>query len=103
MGVLLEALFWEAAGVGTWLLTLSSVSAAELVVAALATAPCAAVAVAARRAVGGSWSPRPRWTAWLVPLPVAVLADTGRVLGRAAAVLAGRRIPDGELREVQLP
>lgn len=103
MVLLLEALFWEAAGVGIWLLTLSSVSVPELVTAALAAAPVAVVAVAARRAVGGSWALRPRWTAWLLPLPAAVLADTVRVLRIAVTALAGRGVPGGRVREVRLP
>lgn len=103
MALLLEGLLWEAACVGLWLLTLSSVNPAEVVVAVVAALPCAALAVAARRAVGGSWRPRPAWARWLLPLPVAVLADTVRVLGLAAGVLLGRRIPDGEVRTVDLP
>lgn len=103
MALLLEAVFWEAACTGLWLLTLSSVNTPELATALCAAVPCAVLAVTARRAVGGSWAPRPRWTTWLVPLPVAVLADTARVLARAAGVLAGRRIPDGRVREVRLP
>jgi multisubunit Na+/H+ antiporter MnhE subunit len=103
VGYLVEGLFWEAACTGVWLLTLSSVSTPELVTAVLAGIPCAVLAIVVRRAVGGSWSPRAAWTGWLLRLPVAVLADTVRVLGLAAGVLVGRRLPDGEIREVRLP
>jgi multisubunit Na+/H+ antiporter MnhE subunit len=100
---LVEGVIWLALCVGVWLLTLSSVSTPELVAAVLAAVPCAVLAVVVRRTIGGSWSPRPAWAAWLVTLPVAVLADTVRVLGLAAGVLVGRRLPDGELRELPLP
>lgn len=101
--LLLEGLFWTAAGVGLWLLTLSSVTLPEVLVAIAAAVPSAALAVAARRAVGGAWAPRPAWMSWLLPLPVAVVGDTVRVLRIAAGVLVGRRVPSGEIREVRLP
>ncbi len=102
MRYLAEGLFWEAAGTGLWLLTLSSVSTSELVTALLCALPCAVLAIAARRAVESSWAPRPRWIRWLLPLPAAVLADGARVLGLAALSLAGRPVPAGELRTVGL-
>jgi multisubunit Na+/H+ antiporter MnhE subunit len=89
--------------VGTWLLTLSSVNTAELVAAVAAGLPCAVVAVLARRAVRGPLSPRAAWLRWLLPVPVAVLADSARVLAVAAGALVGRRIPEGDLRRVTLP
>ena len=99
---LAEMAFWWAACTGIWLLTLSSVSLSESLVAIGAALPCALLAVAARRAVHGYWPVRPAWARWLLPLPAAVLADTLRVLGLAAGVLVGRRIPPGELRSVDL-
>src|SRR4051794_8959555 len=101
MRLLPEVVFWEAACTGLWLLTLSSISLSEALVAAACGLPCAVLAVVARRAVGGSWPVQPRWTRWLLPLPVAVVADGGRVLGRALAVLGGRRVPSGEFRTGQ--
>lgn len=101
MRVLAEVLFWWAACAGIWLLTLSSVSLPELLVAAGCALPCAVLAVTARRAVRGSWPLQPDWLRWLPPLPVAVVADGVRVLGRGAGVLIGR-VPTGELRTVQL-
>ena len=103
MRQLAELLFWWAAATGVWLLTLSSMSLPEVSTAAAAGLPCAVLAILSRRAVGGSWPPRPAWLRWAAPLPVAVVADGARVLGRAAAVLVGRRIEQGELRPVQLP
>jgi multisubunit Na+/H+ antiporter MnhE subunit len=98
-----EVALWWAACVGTWLLTLSSVNTAELVAAVAAGLPCAVVAVLARRAVRGPLSPRAAWLRWLLPVPVAVLADSARVLAVAAGALVGRRIPEGDLRRVTLP
>jgi multisubunit Na+/H+ antiporter MnhE subunit len=98
-----EVALWWAACVGTWLLTLSSVNTAELVAAVAAGLPCAVVAVLARRAVRGPLSPRAAWLRWLLPVPVAVLADSARVLGVAAGAVVGRRIPEGDLRRVILP
>ena len=103
MGVVLEVAFWWAVGVGLWLVTLSSVSGQELVAATATGLPCAVMAVLARRAVRGPLRPRPAWLRWLLPVPVAVLADSVRVLGVAAGALVGRRIPDGDLRRVTLP
>lgn len=97
-----EVLFWEAACVGLWLLTLSSITLSDVVAASAAAVPCAILAVAARRAVRGSWPPHPAWSRWLLPLPVAVVGDTVRLLGLAAGLLVGRRIPDGEVREADL-
>ena len=92
---------WWAACVGLWLLTLSSVTVAEALIATGCALPCAVLAVVARRAVEGSWPVQPGWTRWLVPLPVAVVTDAVRVLGRGAGVLFGR-VPSGDLRTVQL-
>jgi len=103
MRQLAELLFWWAASMGIWLITLSSMSLPEVSIAAASGLPCAVAAVAARKAVGGSWPPRPAWLRWAAPLPVAVVADGVRVLGRAAGVLVGRRIEEGEIRPVQLP
>jgi multisubunit Na+/H+ antiporter MnhE subunit len=98
-----EVALWWAACTGTWLLTLSSLSTAELIAAVAAGLPCAVVAVLARRAVRGPLAPRAAWLRWLLPVPVAVLTDSARVLALAAGVLVGRRIPEGDLRTVVLP
>jgi multisubunit Na+/H+ antiporter MnhE subunit len=103
MRQLAEVLFWWAAATGVWLLTLSSTSLPEVSVAAAAGLLSAVLAVMSRRAVGGSWPPRPAWLRWSAPLPVAVLTDGARVLARAAGVLVGRRIGGGEIRAVRLP
>lgn len=103
MRQLAELLFWWAAATGVWLLTLSSMSLSEVSVAAAAGLLSAVLGIVSRRAVGGSWPPRPAWLRWAAPLPGAVLADGVRVLGRAAGVLVGRRIGEGEIRAAELP
>jgi len=97
-----EVVFWWVACVGIWLLTLSSVSLPETLVAIGCALPCALLTVAARRAVRGSWPVQPEWTRWLLPLPAAVVADGVRVLSRSAGVLVGRRVPSGDIRTVRL-
>lgn len=97
-----ETLVWTALCAGVWLLTLSSISAQEVVTAVLSSVPCGVVAAAARRAVQGHWPPRPAWARWLPPFPLAVVADGVRVLGLAAGVLIGRRIPAGEIERRRL-
>lgn len=99
---LLEGVLWWAACAGMWLLTLPSVPSPELVAAMASAVPCAVLAVLARHAVQGRWHARPGWLRWLLVAPVAVATDTVRVLGLAAGVLVGRRIPAGDLRRVQL-
>jgi multisubunit Na+/H+ antiporter MnhE subunit len=101
--LVLEVVFWWAAGVGMWLLTLSSISSPELVAAVAAGLPCAVMAVLARRAVGGPLAPRRAWLRWSLPVPAAIVADTVRVLALAAGVLVGRPVPEGDLRSVTLP
>jgi hypothetical protein len=82
---------WWVLSVGLWLLTVAPVSLPEIPTAAVAALPCAALAVAARRAAGSTWRPRAEWLRWLPVLPVSVLADTARVL-------TGRREPGGVRR-----
>lgn len=97
-----EFLFWEAACTGVWLLTTSSIGTPELVAALVCALPCAVLAVLARHAVEGSWLPRAGWTRWLLPLPVAAVADTARVLRLAVVSLLGRPVPAGEVRTLTL-
>ena len=94
--------WWWAAAVAIWAQTLSSVSPQELTAAAICGLPCAVAARAGRKAVGGCWRPRLRWTAWLLPLVVAVPADTARMLVGTIRWLAARQVP-GELKEIQMP
>lgn len=102
MRTVAEVVFWWVACGAVWLLTLSSVSLSEALIATGCALPCAVLAVVGRRAVEGSWPVRPGWLRWLLPLPAAIVADSARVLGRAAAVLVGRRLPHGTERTVRL-
>jgi multisubunit Na+/H+ antiporter MnhE subunit len=83
LAVAAEVLWWWAAACGVWLLTLSSVNAAELVVALACGLPCGLAAWAARVALGGRWRLRPWWGWWSAPLAVSVFSDSVRVLGLA--------------------
>ena len=108
-----EAALWWAGLVGIWLITLSAVTWPEVWVAAGAAMPCAVLARLARGAMEHSWGPDLGWLRGLAALPMAVVADTVRVLllepstsrkqtrkrDLAALPLAGpRRGPRGETR-----
>lgn len=99
----IEIAAWWIAGFLVWTATLSSVSAAELVLGALAAAVCGVLARIARRAMGGQpglssamWS---RWVRWALLVPVAAAADLMRLVGWLAA---GRYEPDAADRIVEL-
>lgn len=96
LGRAVEVVVWWALLVGVWVLTLSSAPPVELAVAAAAALPCALAARAARRAMEGGWTLAPGWGRWLVVLPVAVLADSARLLFAGVRRIRGR----GDLREV---
>ncbi|WP_210414651.1 hypothetical protein [Microlunatus elymi] len=76
-----ELIVWFAAGVLTWIVTLSSASPAELVAGAGAAALVAVLARAARRAMGLAWRPVADWLRWVALVPMAAALDVGRVLG----------------------
>ncbi|WP_129310788.1 Na+/H+ antiporter subunit E [Streptomyces sp. L2] len=97
-----ELVWWWGAAVGVWLLTLSSVTVPDLVVAAACGLPAAVAAVAGRRAVGGRWRPRAGWLRWAAALPLSVLGDTARVFWTAVRH-AGDADAPGRVREVGLP
>lgn len=97
-----EIAWWWGAAVAIWTLTLSSVPPQELIAAASCGLPCALAARTGRKAVGGCWRPRPRWTAWLLPLLISVPADAVRLLGVTVRQLVTRSDP-GELREIKMP
>lgn len=97
-----EAAGWWGLLVGVWLLTLSSFNTEDFAVASACAVPCALVAVLARSAVGGRWSFRLAWLAWLGPLSRSALVDAVRVV-LVAGRNAGRRVSVGRLLELQLP
>lgn len=71
---------WAAAALAVWLLTLSSVSGADLAVACPAAAACAVAAVAVHRVLGLRLRPSTRYLRWVWALPAAIVEDTVRVL-----------------------
>lgn len=94
-------LVWWALLVGVWLVTVTAFSPVELVAGVVAALPCAAAAVAGRRAVNGAWRVRPGWWQWLLPMPLAVVAESCRVL--LVPFRRGRRRGGtGRLEEVRL-
>jgi hypothetical protein len=96
-----EVLWWSVAGVVIWLLTLSSVSVPELVLAGASSLMCAGAAVAGRKLLGATWRFRPGWLRWLVSLPTAVAADTVRILGVPVRT-SGRSDDAGYFRSYQV-
>jgi multisubunit Na+/H+ antiporter MnhE subunit len=100
MGRTVEILCWWVLLTGLWLVTLSSVSAPELLAAGFCAIPCAFAARTARRAMNGAWRPTPRWFSWLPRLPHAIVTDTAMAL---ALVLRHPERASGELETVDLP
>lgn len=100
--VRVEVLAWWPLLFGLWLLTLSSMSVAESVTAAIAALLCAVIARAGRRASRVRWRPRPAWVRWFALVPAAVCADTVRVFGVAARMVFGRPAPQ-RWRRIELP
>lgn len=78
--VIREVLPWWLGLIGLWVLTLSTPSWPEIVVAAVAAVPCAFAARAARRAVGGAWRPRPSWLRWLLTIPGTAVRESASAL-----------------------
>jgi multisubunit Na+/H+ antiporter MnhE subunit len=102
MSAVLEIVWWWAAAVAIWALTLSSVPPQELITSAICGLPCALAARAGRKAVGGRWRPRLRWTAWLLPLLLSLAADAVRLFALTVRCLVTRRVP-GELQQYRMP
>lgn len=95
-----ETLLWWLVAAALWTATLTERTAAELVVAALCTLPCAAAARAARRANRGSWRFRRRWLRWVPTVAVEVLRQTVQVW--VYVVVPSRRCRS-TISEVMLP
>ncbi|HET6877615.1 MAG TPA: hypothetical protein VFH38_08815 [Jatrophihabitans sp.] len=94
-----ELVVWAGLCFGIWLLTLSSVTSEDILLAALAAALAAVCAVAGRKVAGGRWRGRLAWTRWYLGLPVAILLDTVKVL---ALVYSARR-HYGRMQTLDLP
>lgn len=92
-----EVAVWWVVLWGVWILTLSSVTSQESVVAGVATLPAATAAVAVRRAERVAWRPDWSWGRWVLVWPVGVVADSVRVL---AFAVRRRR---GSFESLELP
>jgi multisubunit Na+/H+ antiporter MnhE subunit len=92
-----EFVAWWCVAVGVWIASLSAWSTHDFVVAAGCALPCAAAALAARRAVDAAWHPPLATLRWLALLPVGVVRDTAFVL----SLPLRRRVPT-ELRAVDV-
>jgi multisubunit Na+/H+ antiporter MnhE subunit len=99
---MIEATCWAAVCVGIWLLTLSSVTLADLSLAIPAGLLCGVLATAGRRLAEGRWRPQPRWAAWLLTVPVNVVVDTIGVWAAAVRAVRTRR-PSGYDQVLQQP
>lgn len=97
---LVEVVFWWASALGVWLLTLSSVDDADLIVATPLALACGVLAAAARRALAARWHYPHRAMAWLVRLPVAILIDTVTILSLPWRKLLGRLPDEGKLTRI---
>jgi multisubunit Na+/H+ antiporter MnhE subunit len=93
-----EIAVWWVLLFGLWMLTLSSVSVAESVTAAVAALLCAFAARAGRRASRVGWRPRLAWLTWFAMVPVALCMDTVRLF-----VATVRRDLPERFDEVELP
>lgn len=71
---------WWIGGLVFWLATVASITLPEAVIAALAAAVGAVLARSARRAMGFRVRPRLVWLRWASMVPVAVVADLGRLV-----------------------
>lgn len=94
-----ELVVWAGLCFGAWLLTLSSVTSQDVLLAALAAVLSGVCAVGGRRVAGGRWRPRLGWIRWYLGLPVAIVLDTARVL----ALVYSARGRFGEMSTVPLP
>lgn len=91
-----EVAWWWGASLGVWLLSLSTVSGSELLVATPASFLCGLLAVVARRAMRAAWRPSPGDLPPLGRALPAIFADA------AAVVLAALRRRPGGFRTLEL-
>lgn len=91
MGRLLEGVAWAAVCLAVWLLTLSSVTSQDLLVASLSAVVCGVAAVGGRIAVGGRWTVRRGWLRWPLKLVVSAPVETVQTIWAAARRRPGKR------------
>lgn len=80
MRAILETLVWGTIAFGVWILTLTSFTGEDAVVAAGVATLCGALATAGRWAIGERWAIEPGFLRHLPRLPASVLVDTAEVL-----------------------
>ena len=98
----LEVLLWAVLLTGIWVSTLTTVDGPELVAAGVCALAAGVLGTATRTTLGATLRPRPGWLRWLVLLPVAVVADLGRLtVAVVAALRHGRGL--GVPRTLALP
>ena len=71
---------WSLAALGIWILTLSAVSGAELLVGTGCSVVVGVIAVTAQRAIGTSWDSRATSLRPFLALPFAIASDAVQVL-----------------------
>ena len=92
-----ELAAWWVVAVGVWMASLSAFSGQDLIVAMACAVPCAAAAIAARRAIDGAWRPPREAVGWMALWPWEIVIGTAKVL-----TLPLRRSAIGELRRIDL-
>lgn len=97
MKIAAELAAWWVVAVGVWMASLSAYSGQDLVVAMGCAVPCAAAAVAARRAIEGAWRPPRDAIGWVALWPWEIVVGAAKVL-----TLPLRRSVTGELRRLDL-
>ncbi|HET6917219.1 MAG TPA: Na+/H+ antiporter subunit E [Acidimicrobiales bacterium] len=77
---ILEVVFWWAACLGVWLVSLSAISGQELLVAVLLSFPCGVLALVGRLAASNKWELKASWLRGAAVLPLAIVNDAFQVL-----------------------
>ena len=95
---ILEIVFWWAACLGVWLVSLSAISGQDLLVAVLVSLPCGVIAVAGRLAAKNRWGFDPVWVRSAVVLPFAIVNDAVQLIVRVLLAPGTR----GELVKVPI-
>lgn len=80
MKAFIETVCWFAAGMLLWLLTVSTITVTELIVAAATSAACGAFATAARRITGLRVRPTRAWLRPAAIVPIQAVTDTARLV-----------------------
>ena len=77
---MVEVVFWWAACLGVWLVSLSAVSGQELLVSVLVSLPCGVVALAGRLVAANRWGFEAAWFRSAAVLPLAIVNDAVQVI-----------------------